>query len=165
MVGKKHESPTLYLKFRGVFDHAKLARVIQDWLDENAYEYHAKKYKLKADAAEYDAYGTREISEYATFTVGVHLWARDMKDVEIIKDGEKIKMQEGHINFEIYASTPSTRDPMLRGPPRHEGIDDARSTMSSSTYRRRPGDPRDPRATGYRSSWRHRYIGERIFDS
>ncbi len=104
MASNKFTSPTLYLKFRGVFDHAKLAKVIQDWIDDNTYEYHAKKYKLKVDAAEYDAFGKREISEYATFTVGVHLWARGMKDVEIIKDGEKVKMQEGYINFEIYAS-------------------------------------------------------------
>ena len=55
-------------------------------------EYHAKKYKLKADSAEYDLYGTREITEYATFTVGVHLWARGVKNVEVIKDGEKVKM-------------------------------------------------------------------------
>lgn len=97
----KYTNPTLYLKFRGVFDHNMLAKGIQDWFDDNAFEIHLPKYKLKADEAEYQIRGEKEVTEYCQFKVEAHFWCEDLKEIEIVKDGEKTKTYEGAVRIEI----------------------------------------------------------------
>jgi hypothetical protein len=95
------QMPTLYLKHRGMFSHSGFVRAIQNWFTENSYRFHPNKYKLKSNEAEYEAYGERDIHEYVKFKISIHIWIRDMSEVEVVKDGEKIKMQEGSINLEM----------------------------------------------------------------
>jgi hypothetical protein len=101
MADATDEAPTLYLKHKGTFNHKLLVRTIQDWFTDNRYKFHASKYKLKADEAEYEAKGEREITEYVRYVITIHIWIRDLKEVEVIKDGEKKKMDEGYIQLEL----------------------------------------------------------------
>ncbi len=94
----------LYLKHRGLFDHAKLVKGIQQWFVDNEYKFHAPKYKLKASEAEYEIEGERQITEYVKFKLALHIWIREMSDVDVIEDGEKKKRQEGMINMELGGS-------------------------------------------------------------
>ena len=96
-----YTNPTLYLKFKGVFDHSMLAKEIQNWFDDNAFEIHLPKYKLKATEAEYRITGKREVTEYCQFNMEAHLWCDNLKEIEIVKDGEKIKTYEGAVRIEI----------------------------------------------------------------
>lgn len=93
--------PTMYFKYRGTFDQKKLMQGIQQWYIDNNYKFHAAKYKIKASEAEYEANGEHEITEFVKFWVGIHMWIRDLVDVEVIQEGEKKKMQEGYINLDI----------------------------------------------------------------
>jgi hypothetical protein len=99
----KVSMPTMFLKHRGLFSHAKLVQGIQKWFVENQYRFHAPKYKLKANEAEYEIEGERNITEYIKFIIKLHIWIRDMSDVEVVKNGEKIKMNEGAINLDLTA--------------------------------------------------------------
>jgi hypothetical protein len=101
MAESSDPSPTLYFKYKGTFDHKRLVRAIQDWFTENRYKFHASKYKLKADEAEYEAKGEREVTEYVRYVINSHIWIRELKEVEVIKDGEKKKMDEGSIQLEL----------------------------------------------------------------
>jgi hypothetical protein len=94
--------PTMYVKHRGLFDHKAFVKCIQDWFVDNKYEFHMGKYKLKAAEAEYEHRGTRDITEYVRFQISTHIWIRDIVDVEVVRDGEKVKLQEGAIQCEIY---------------------------------------------------------------
>jgi hypothetical protein len=93
------QMPTLFLKHRGTFELAKLVRTIQQWFTDNNYKFHAPKYKYKANEAELELYGEREITEYAQFRILLHLWARELTDVEVVQDGEKKKMQHAFVNL------------------------------------------------------------------
>ena len=101
MVVRKAQLPVIYLKHRGLFNHSQLVKGIQQWLVDNNYKFHAPKYKLKASEAEYEIEGERDVTEYVRFRIMLHIWARDITDVEIVKDGEKKKMQDGYIQMEI----------------------------------------------------------------
>ncbi|MEM4253781.1 MAG: hypothetical protein QXR48_00115 [Candidatus Woesearchaeota archaeon] len=103
MVIEKDVSPTLYLKHRGVFSKKELMDAIQKWFTDNRYKFHAPKYKLKADEAEYEIKAEREITEYVRYVIEPHIWIRDLKEVEVIRDGEKKKMDEGSIQLELGA--------------------------------------------------------------
>jgi len=97
----KGEMPIIYLKHRGLFNHAQLVKGIQQWFTENNYKFHASKYKLKANEAEYEMDGERDVTEYVRYKISIHIWARDIVDVEVVKDGEKKKMQDGYIQMDI----------------------------------------------------------------
>lgn len=93
--------PTMFLKHRGLFNHGKFVKDIQHWYISNGYKFHAPKYKLKASEAEYEIRGEREVTEYVRFGIYLHIWIRDLVDVEVVKDGEKVKMQEGYIQLDL----------------------------------------------------------------
>jgi hypothetical protein len=96
-------SPTLYLKHKGVFSHKQLMQSIQNWFTENRYKFNAPKYKVKAEEAEYEIEADREVTEYVKYVIKPHIWIRDLKEVEVIRDGEKKKMDDGYIQIEIAA--------------------------------------------------------------
>ena len=101
MAEPKNQMPTLYLKHRGMFSQSGFVQSIQHWFTENSYRFHPNKYKLKSNESEYEAYGERDIHEYVKFKIAIHAWIRDISEVEVVKDGEKVKMQEGAINLEM----------------------------------------------------------------
>ena len=92
--------PILYIKHRGMFNHSQLVKGIQKWFEDNNYVFHAGKFKLKPNEAEYEISGELKVNEYVQYTIEVHMWIRDMSEVEVVEDGEKKKMQEGMINAE-----------------------------------------------------------------
>ncbi len=101
MVKKTIPMPVTYLKHRGLFSHPQLVKGIQKWFHDQNYTFSAGKYKLKPNEAEYEASGDRKVNEYVKFEVNVHVWIRDMSEVEVVQDGEKRKMNEGQINIEV----------------------------------------------------------------
>ncbi|MEM4239608.1 MAG: hypothetical protein QXM31_00405 [Candidatus Woesearchaeota archaeon] len=103
MAMEKDPSPTLYLKHKGVFSKKEMMDVIHNWFTDNRYKFHASKYKIKADEAEYEIKGEREVTEYVRYVIELHIWVRDLKEIEVIKDGEKKKMDEGNIQLELGA--------------------------------------------------------------
>lgn len=93
--------PVLYVKHRGLFSMRELVQAIQKWFVDNNYKFRPSAYKAKADELECEMEGEREITEYLRFKILLHFWARDLKDVEVVQEGEKKKLQEAYINLEI----------------------------------------------------------------
>lgn len=98
---EKFTSPTLYLKHRGLVDEQKLVNTFQEWFNDNKYRTHFPKYKVKAAESEYMMTGERDITEYCKFWIRIHIWMRGMQDVEVVKDGEKVKMKDCYMQLEI----------------------------------------------------------------
>ncbi|MBN1386018.1 hypothetical protein JW968_03515 [Candidatus Woesearchaeota archaeon] len=93
--------------YKGLFDLAGMIQLIQSWLEENQYAYQEKKYKHKVPTPkgveeDYHAFGRRRMDTYVAFEIHVQFKAWDMQDVEVIKDGRKVKMQKGRIRIEMW---------------------------------------------------------------
>jgi hypothetical protein len=101
MVSKSESMPLMFLKHRGTFNLSELMKAIQEWFVDNGYKFHAPKYKMKADEAEYEIIAERDITEYVRFRILLHIWVREMREVELVQDGEKKKMNSGMINLDV----------------------------------------------------------------
>ncbi len=108
MVKKDAEFPPFAIRHRGIFSYAKLLKCVHTWCEENDYEFHEikVKYKIPSPAGaevEGDLIGERNITDYLKYklTMTYHIW--DMRDVEIVEDGQKKKVQEGTVVIEVRA--------------------------------------------------------------
>jgi hypothetical protein len=93
--------PTVYIKHKGLFDQQKLIQRLQGWYGEYKYDFQMPKYKAKPDEFEVEAEGSRKINEYVKFTLKVVVKAWEVKEVEVVKDGETRKMNQGRLAIEV----------------------------------------------------------------
>ncbi|MBI4145969.1 hypothetical protein HY489_01380 [Candidatus Woesearchaeota archaeon] len=104
-MGKKESMPETIVRHRGFFDFDKLINTIQDWYREEQYEYQVTEHKQKAGDLGFEvrflAQGNKKITEYVKFYMDVRIAIFGMRDVEVIQDGKKLKLQEGHALVEI----------------------------------------------------------------
>lgn len=89
------------IKFTGIFDMNKLLRTISSWYSREYYNFAEKKHKYKVDKREIELHGDRKINEYVRLNIDVSLFAFDLKDVEVMKEGKKLKMQQARLMVEI----------------------------------------------------------------
>lgn len=101
MAVKDVKFPDIFIKHRGNFDFDKVCQDIKSWCDNEGYEFHATKHKHKKGEEELKFRGERNITGYIKFYIHLLIRIREMKDVEVIKDGNKVKMQNGLIAFNI----------------------------------------------------------------
>lgn len=94
-------TPKTSIKHKGLFDRSKLIKTIQDWFGKHKYDFHAPKYKYRPDEIELEFKGERKINPYVRFRMLVVVKGFEIKNVEVVKDGEKKKMQQGRLNVEI----------------------------------------------------------------
>ncbi len=99
-----HWTPYI-VQYKGIFDLEGLYRLIIKWLTDRSYEFHEKTYKHKPGTTgreqemKWEAW--KKVNEYIRywFDVYIHVW--DMHEVEVIKDGNKVKMIKGRIRILI----------------------------------------------------------------
>lgn len=97
------------VKHRGFFDFQDIVKTIQTFLKQRmylAYDWPAYKYKIPSPGgAEYEIIveGSKKVTEYVKFKLEIFLRVFDMREVEIVRDGEKIKTNEGKVHIEIFA--------------------------------------------------------------
>jgi len=97
------------IKHRGFFDFQDTVKTIQTFLRQRmylAYDWPSYKYKIPSPAgAEYEIIveGSKKVNEYVKFELHVFMRVFDMREVEIVRDGEKIKTNEGKVHIEISA--------------------------------------------------------------
>ncbi len=107
MVEQKRPFPPMIIKQRGFFNLEKVLKTITDWFREEDFEdfdITDYKYKIPSPAgAEYEIRidGKKKVTGYVMYQIKVILWVFDLRDVELIKNGEKIKTNEGRISIEI----------------------------------------------------------------
>ena len=103
------EKETLFsstLKHKGLFDFAKFYKFCYDWLaEETGLLLQENKYveKLSGDTKEIDVEwsGFTKLTDYFRFDMKVNFKILGMKQVEIMKDGKKIKTNEGQIEMKV----------------------------------------------------------------
>lgn len=105
MPDKFRGMPLTFVKHRGLFSYAEFINGIRNWFRENNYEFHEPKHQWKAPPegveVEIRINGNRKVNEYVKYHINMFLKIYDMKDVEVVKDGQKVKMQDGKVTVEI----------------------------------------------------------------
>lgn len=103
-----YKDPTLYqvLRYKGVFDINELYRIIYDWLISKGYVVHESKYKsisLQTGGKEktFDWQANKKVTEFVMYWMYVHFQFQDIMEVEVIKDGKKVKLQKGLVMVRI----------------------------------------------------------------
>ncbi len=105
MVSKSIGMPAMNVKFRGIFNFSEVMQSIKNWFKSYDYEFAEPTHKWKVPSegveAEIKMSGDRKMNEYVKYYINVSIRTWDMKDVEVIKDGQKTKLQEGKISIDI----------------------------------------------------------------
>lgn len=100
-----HGMPTTYIKHKGFLDVSKLIQSVRGWFISNRYDFHFSKEKYAGPATsaeqELELFGEREMTEYVKFKITLLMRIWDLKEVEVVKDGEKIKATTGRIAIEL----------------------------------------------------------------
>ncbi len=95
------ELPTTIIQHSGFFDPGELGDAIKNWYLKNQYfvDIPTYKFEILETGKRYDQEwaAKKRITEYVRFHVNVAVRVHDMNEVEIIKDGQKIKTTEGKI--------------------------------------------------------------------
>ena len=99
-------APTMYVKYRGIFNLSEVLQAIREWYRADDYEFHLKKHKFKIPSPagaeqEIDMHGEKKVTDYVRFHIDVFMRCWDLRDVELVKDGQKIKTNDGKIAIEI----------------------------------------------------------------
>lgn len=99
-------SKPLIVKYRGIFDQEGLLRKVYDWLTHQYYDVQESSYKHKIPdprGAEQEIKVTAEkkVSGYLQFNIKLHFRIFDLKEVEVVKDNQKKKMNQGRIEIRI----------------------------------------------------------------
>ena len=102
----KYNLPVRVINFSGIFDLDKLYQGIYDWMINEGYNFEERQYKHKvpspAGAEQHmKSWGWRNVTEYIKYVVNTYTLIRDMKDIEVIKDGKKTTLTKGMIRIEI----------------------------------------------------------------
>lgn len=99
------DSGRILIRYKGVFDFEGLYRMMHAWLINKRFYFHEDLYKDKVatpfgNELEIRWTAEKKVTEYIKeyVTVYFHLW--DFSEVEIIKDGKKMKMTQSRM--EIY---------------------------------------------------------------
>ena len=99
--------PVTYVKHRGFFDFEKLLRAIRQWFVDDDYDLinipiHLQKFPTPTGLEhEFKFKCEKNVTDYIKFHMEVFMRAFNLRDVEIVHEGRKMKMQEGQIMIEI----------------------------------------------------------------
>jgi len=94
------------LKINGIFDFETVYRAMHGWFVEQKYYFEEKLYKHKvpspAGAEEHIRWeGWRKITDYVKFNIQIYIIMWDMKEIEVIKNGEKKKLTKARMKIEF----------------------------------------------------------------
>jgi hypothetical protein len=101
------DSP-LFIRYKGVFDFEGLYRMMHAWLINKRFLFHENMYKDKVytpfgNEVEIKWEAEKKVTEYVKEYVYIyfHLW--DFSEVEVIKDGKKVKMTKSRMEIKFEA--------------------------------------------------------------
>jgi hypothetical protein len=102
----ENKVPLSIIRFTGVFDYPGVLRMIHKTCVDYHYEMYEKAYKHKVpnpygEEDELAWYGLRKINWYLRARIELDFHTFGVKDIEIVKDGKKIKAQEGIFQLQI----------------------------------------------------------------
>ncbi len=94
------------IKYDGLLDFSEFYKFCYQWLtEERGFDLAetAYKEKIKGDSKEIDIEwkGSSKVTDYFKFEIKVEFQVLGLKDVEIVKEGAKIKMNKGGVGIKI----------------------------------------------------------------
>jgi len=96
------------VKQKGVFDFAELYNFTYNWFVDKDYFIVEKVYTEKAQPdgkeVEIEWEAKRKISDYFRFVIKVNWRILGMKDVEVMKEGDKVKINKGYPEIKVKAT-------------------------------------------------------------
>lgn len=102
------KDPPLLIRFKGVFDYDGMYKMMHAWLISKRFMFHENKYKDKVatpfgNEIEIAWAAEKKVTEFIKEHIKVefHLW--DYAEVEIIKDGKKLKMGKARMEIKFFA--------------------------------------------------------------
>jgi hypothetical protein len=102
--------PGIKVKWKGIFSMDGLYKNIKFWLDYQGYgnqdktfqeEKYVERIKGESKQLEIRWVARKDVSDYFSFVIQIAFFVLGLKDVEIEKDGKKIKTQAGEIEIRI----------------------------------------------------------------
>ena len=97
--------PSTTITHNGFFDSAALTNAIRDWYLKNDYfvQVPSHKQEIKETGRKYDQdwKGEKKITEYVKYKVDVTVHVHNINDVEVIKDGQKIRTSEAQVFVKV----------------------------------------------------------------
>jgi len=99
--------PTTMIKHRGFFDYSKVLQATRQWFIDDDYDIlDIPSYKQKFPTPtgvehEMKINAEKNVTEYVKFRMNIFMRVYNMREIEIIQDGKKIKLQDGQILFNI----------------------------------------------------------------
>src|SRR3989338_6436098 len=103
---KKTELHRMYIKHKGIFDLAGLFKVMRAWLMDDGYQCDEPviKHKVPGPSGSEDQYrwtAWKRVTEYTKFHIDVYFHFYDMKEIEVVKNGKKVMMNQGRFLLTI----------------------------------------------------------------
>ncbi len=97
------------IRYKGIVDINELYRIIHDWLVSKGYQVHEQKYKaisLQTGGKEktFDWNAHRKMTEFVSVWIRLHFQFQDMMEVEVVKNGKKVKLYKGLVMVRIIHS-------------------------------------------------------------
>ncbi len=96
------------IKYKGLFNYSGFLQGIRGWFSSNDYLWQEdlNKYRASSDGGEHEVkmVGERKINEYIKYKISVWIRAWNIKEVEVIQHGEKVKMTDARVYIEIDTS-------------------------------------------------------------
>jgi hypothetical protein len=89
------------IKHRGFFNLQKLLKTIQGFFSSRDFVPDWENLKVRSDEYEVIFNADKKVTEWVKFSFRIQIWIYDLKKVEIVKEGKKIKMDEGKITCEV----------------------------------------------------------------
>jgi hypothetical protein len=113
MVTKKETTPEEFnpsIYYAGVFDYDKLIKTFAQWYNEEGYEFREMIYKHKVPSPsgseqELKVEGWKKITEYVQYWIYVRIKIWELKELDVVIDGEKKKMARGKLQITFSSST------------------------------------------------------------
>lgn len=92
---------TTTVKHRGYFNEVEVMHAIHDWFEKNHLWLSKETYKKSGITTKYKFSGERKYTDYLKWIISCYIVIYQIEDVEIIKEGQKIKTNHGKFYAEI----------------------------------------------------------------
>ncbi len=103
MVQTEFGGPVTYIRHKGYYNWADLLKKTRGWFKEEFYNFEETKHKHEPNKQEVEMTAFRKLNEYVRYIFEVKIRTENVATVELVKDGQTIKTQEGMIWIEIKA--------------------------------------------------------------
>ncbi|MBS3176925.1 hypothetical protein J4457_06855 [Candidatus Woesearchaeota archaeon] len=101
----------MHLEYEGLFSVAELYKFINEWLEDKGYDKREKKnieaVHPEGKSIEIEVEPWKKVTDYAKNVIKLKMAFEEVKEVEIEKEGAKVKLNQGkvHITFDGYLET------------------------------------------------------------